>query len=74
MIITLRFLDCASSVASPSTQLSRSRYLLQSLAFLIATSDRDDDAVVRTMSVMCGGRSCYYYKQGQLLPEHTATP
>eukprot|EP00965_Chrysotila_dentata_P257514 6212911-Pleurochrysis_carterae.AAC.1 len=38
----LRFLDGASGVASPSTLLSRSRYLLQSLASSIAASDRDD--------------------------------
>eukprot|EP00965_Chrysotila_dentata_P256477 6212549-Pleurochrysis_carterae.AAC.7 len=48
----------APGVASPSTLLSRSRYLLQSLAFSIAASGRDD----------------YGRAPGQLLPEHTATP
>eukprot|EP00965_Chrysotila_dentata_P180486 5957811-Pleurochrysis_carterae.AAC.1 len=35
-------LDGASGVASPSTLLSRSRYLLQSLTFSIAANCRDD--------------------------------
>eukprot|EP00965_Chrysotila_dentata_P263451 6214833-Pleurochrysis_carterae.AAC.6 len=38
----LRFVDGASGVASHSTLLSRSRYLLQSLAFSIAAGGRDD--------------------------------
>eukprot|EP00965_Chrysotila_dentata_P009724 316591-Pleurochrysis_carterae.AAC.1 len=38
----LLLLNSASGVASPSTLLSRSRYLLQSLALMIAASGRGD--------------------------------
>eukprot|EP00965_Chrysotila_dentata_P055590 1844359-Pleurochrysis_carterae.AAC.3 len=43
------FLDGVSGMASLNTLLSRSRYLLQCLAFIIAASGRDDYTVVRQL-------------------------
>eukprot|EP00965_Chrysotila_dentata_P016787 557148-Pleurochrysis_carterae.AAC.1 len=63
----------ARGVASPDTLLSRSRYLLQCLASIIAASGTAT-TVARNMSVVCCERVLLEQQQGQLLPKHTATP
>eukprot|EP00965_Chrysotila_dentata_P102158 3372429-Pleurochrysis_carterae.AAC.1 len=67
-----RFLDGVSGVASPSTLLLRSRYLLQSLATKLQLSGATT-TVARNASVVCGMEACKQ-QQGQLLPKHGTTP
>eukprot|EP00965_Chrysotila_dentata_P175713 5800502-Pleurochrysis_carterae.AAC.1 len=63
----------AWQLASPSTLISRSRYLLQSLAFMIAANGCDDYGRASNECSVWKGNIVMTTK-GQLLPEHTTTP